>query len=64
MVYEPIAENENGIIDEIFHHLLKNEIITEKELVSILEHHNQYIVGLEDKKRTSYGRCFSNDKSY
>lgn len=49
LVYEPIAENEDGIIDEIFHHLLKNEIITEKELVAILEHHNQYIMGLEDK---------------
>lgn len=49
LVYEPIAENEDGIIDEIFHHLLKNEIITEKELVAILEHHNQYIMGLEEK---------------
>lgn len=49
MLYDDIEENEEGIIDEIFAHLLKKEIITEKELVSIFEKHNRYIVGFEEK---------------
>lgn len=49
LLYEDIIENENGIIDDIFSHLLKNELITEKELVAIFETHNQYIVGFTEK---------------
>lgn len=49
LLYEDIIENENGIIDDIFSHLLKNELITEKELVAIFEIHNQYIIGFKEK---------------
>lgn len=49
MLYEEIEENQDGIVDDIFHHLLKEEIITEKELVGILEKHNNYLVGFYEK---------------
>lgn len=49
LLYEEIIEENNQIIDEIFNHLLKNEIITEKELVNIFEKHNYYIVGFKEK---------------
>lgn len=49
MLYEEIEENQDNIVDDIFHHLLKNEIITEKELVFILENHNNYLVGFYEK---------------
>lgn len=49
LLYEEIIEENNQIIDEIFNHLLKNEIITEKELVDLFEKHNYYIVGFKQK---------------
>lgn len=49
MLYEEIEENQNGIVDDIFHHLLQKEVITEKELVAILEEHNNYLVGFYEK---------------
>ncbi len=49
MLYEEISENQSGLVDDIFHHLLKEEVITEKELVSILEKHNNYLVGFYEK---------------
>lgn len=49
ILYEEISENQDNILDDIFHHLLKNEIITEKELVGILEKHDNYLVGFYEK---------------
>ena len=49
MLYEEIEENQDNIVDDIFRHLLKEEIITEKELVAILEKHNNYLVGFYEK---------------
>ena len=49
LLYEEIIQENNQIINEIFNHLLKNEIITEKELVSLFEKHNYYIVGFKQK---------------
>lgn len=49
LLYEEIENNQNGVVDEIFKHLIKNELITEKELVQIFEDHNQYIVGFKEK---------------
>ncbi len=49
MLYEEIEENQNGIVNDIFHYLLKEEILTEKELVRILEQHNNYLVGFYEK---------------
>ena len=51
MLYEDIYENQNGIVTDIFQKLLTDDIITEKELVSIFESHNQYIVGFHEKNR-------------
>lgn len=47
MLCEEIEED--GIIDDIFHYLLKEEVITEKQLVTILEQHNNYVVGFHEK---------------
>lgn len=49
ILYEDIIENNNEIVDDIFKHLLKKEIITEKELVEIFEKHNRYIIGYKEK---------------
>ncbi len=53
LLYEDIAQNNCGIVDEIFKHLLKNEIITEKELANIFEKHNLYIVGFKQSGSTA-----------
>ena len=45
LLYDDISQNNCAIVDEIFKHLLLNDIITEKELVNIFEKHNLYIVG-------------------
>lgn len=49
MLCEEISENQDNILDDIFHHLINNDIITEKELVQILEKHNNYLVGFYEK---------------
>ncbi len=49
MLYEEIMDNQDNILEDIFHHLLQKEIITEKELVAILEKHNNYLVGFYEK---------------
>ncbi len=49
MLYQEIEENQDGIVDDIFCYLLKEEVITEKKLVSILEEHNNYLVGFYEK---------------
>ncbi len=51
MLYEEIEENQGGIVHDIFSHLLNKEIITEKELVGILEEHNNYLVGFYEKNQ-------------
>lgn len=53
LLYDDIAGNNCGIVDEIFKHLLKNEIITEKELASIFEKHNLYIIGFKQNGTTA-----------
>ena len=49
LLYDDIEENRDGIVDDVFNHLLKNELITEKELVTIFENRNHYIVGFTEK---------------
>lgn len=49
LLYEDILENRDEIVDEIFEHLLKKELITEKELVNIFEKHNHYLIGFKEK---------------
>ena len=53
LLYEDISQNNCGIVDEIFKHLLKNDIITEKELANIFEQHNLYIVGFRQNGTTA-----------
>ena len=50
MLYEEIYYPTNQLITDIFNYLLENDIITEKELVKILEKNNNYIVGFENTK--------------
>lgn len=49
LLYDDIIENRDNIVDEIFKHMLKQELITEKELVAIFEEHNHYIIGFKEK---------------
>ncbi len=49
ILYEDILENRDEIVDSIFKHLLKQELITEKELVNIFEEKNHYIIGFKEK---------------
>ncbi len=49
ILYEDILENRDEIVDKIFEHLLKQELITEKELVDIFEKQNHYIIGFKEK---------------
>lgn len=49
ILYDEIEENQDGIVDDIFHYLLKEEVITEKKIVEILEKHNNYLVGFYEK---------------
>ena len=42
--YEEIANEENGIAKDICSSLIENDILLDKDLVSILEEHNNYVV--------------------
>ncbi len=50
MLYDELYYPTEEIITDIFEHLLKNDVITEKELIKILEKNNNYIVGFENTK--------------
>ena len=50
MLYEEMYYPTEQLITDIFNHLLENDIITEKELIKILEKNNNYIVGFENTK--------------
>ncbi len=50
MLYEEIYYPTEKLITDIFEHILENDIITEKELVKILEDNNNYIVGFDNTK--------------
>ena len=50
MLYEEIYYPTEELITDIFNHLLDNDIITEKQLIKILEKHNNYIVGFDNTK--------------
>ena len=50
MLYEEIYYPTEQLIKDIFNHLLDNDIITDKELVSILEKNNNYIIGFDNTK--------------
>ena len=48
MLYETMYYPDDDMVKDIFNCLLENDIITEKNLIKILEKHNNYIVGFED----------------
>lgn len=50
MLYEEIYYPTEQLIKDIFNHLLDNDIITDKELVTILEKNNNYIIGFDNTK--------------
>lgn len=41
--YEEISKEENGIVSDIYSCIQKNEVIVDKDLISILTNHNNYI---------------------
>ncbi len=51
ILFDDIYNNNNNILHEIFEELLKNDVIYEKNLVSIFEAHNNYIVGFHEKNK-------------
>lgn len=50
MLYDEIYYSTDELLQDIFNYLLDNDIITEKNLIKILEKHNNYIVGFENTK--------------
>ena len=50
MLYEEMYYPTEELITDVFNHLLENDVITEKEVVKILEKNNNYIVGFENTK--------------
>ncbi|MCI8482081.1 MAG: hypothetical protein HFJ27_03195 [Clostridia bacterium] len=49
ILYDDMQNIENSeMMTDIFKHLLENQKITRKELLEILENHNNYIVGFDD----------------
>ena len=50
MLYEELYYPTEKLITDIFDYLLENDVITEKELVKILEKNNNYIVGFDNTK--------------
>lgn len=50
MLFEEMYYPTEELITDIFNHLLENDIITEKELIKILEKNNNYIVGFDNTK--------------
>ena len=50
MLYDELYYPTEKLITDIFNHLIGNDVITEKELVKILEDNNNYIIGFENTK--------------
>ena len=54
ILYEDLADMENGIVDDIFELLIKKEEIESEDLLEVFEKHNSFIFGVDDdemKKR-------------
>lgn len=55
LLYDDLASNNEGILDEIFDIMLKKDVITRKEIVQIFANHNNYIMGFStDSKDDEY----------
>ena len=55
LLYDDLASNNEGILDEIFEIMLKKDVITRKEIVQIFANHNNYIMGFStDSKEDEY----------
>ena len=55
LLYDDLASNNEGILDEIFDIMIKKDVITKKELVQIFANHNDYIMGFSaDQKDDEY----------
>ena len=55
LLYDDLASNNEGILDEIFEIMLKKDVITRKEIVQIFAKHNNYIMGFSaDSKEDEY----------
>lgn len=55
LLYDDLASNNEGILDEIFDIMLKKDVITRKEIVQIFANHNNYIMGFStDTKEDEY----------
>lgn len=47
ILFDDIYTPEDNLLEDIFEHLLENEIITRRDLLTILANHNNYIIGYE-----------------
>lgn len=50
MLFEEMYYPTEQLITDIFNYLLENDVITEKEIIKILEKNNNYIVGFDNTK--------------
>lgn len=48
ILYDDLADDENGMLDEIFDILIQNEEITREDIIKIFENHNSYLIGAEE----------------
>ena len=54
LLYKEIYEDQNNITDDIFKFLEKNDMMNEKAFVTILENHNNYLVGFYDQNSKTF----------
>ena len=47
-LYEDMTEENNVILEVIFHYMLENEIMTREEFLKIMEENSHYILGIEE----------------
>ncbi len=44
-----MIDSENHILDEIFERLVQNDEITDNDVIEVFEHHNTYILSVNDR---------------
>ena len=48
VLYDDFLDEENTLLSDIFDILVQNDLITKKDILDILESHNEYVLGFED----------------
>lgn len=48
ILYDDLVDDTNGILEDVFNILEKNDYITKEDIINILEKRNEYITGFDD----------------